>query len=305
MLEFDLLRAFVAVAECGGFHRAAERLHLTQSTVSQQIKRLEIEAGRPLFRRTTRAVALTDDGEMLLGDARRLLQLEEAARRRLTAPRLSGVVRLGAVEEVAGDSLPPALSRFARLHPNIRLEVTVGVSAELIEQIDAGGLDVVLAKRPWHSSRGRVVWREPLVWAAAESFDLAPDAILPLALFREHSVSREAALDAFRNSERPWHIVYTSPSLTGVRAAALAGLAVTPLPASAVGPGLRILGEPDGLPPLPDLEFAIFEKPRPSPAALALAAVLASLAPSPERTSQVRQRRTGAGPDDAASKPAS
>src|ERR1700740_3782376 len=120
---------------------------------------------------------------MLLGDARRLLQLEEAARRRLTAPRLSGVVRLGAVEEVAGDSLPPALSRFARLHPNIRLEVMVGVSAELIEQIEAGGLDVVLAKRPWRTSRGRVVWREPLVWAAAESFDLAPDAILPLALF--------------------------------------------------------------------------------------------------------------------------
>jgi len=283
MLDFELLRAFVAVAECGGFRRAAERLHLTQSTVSQQIKRLELEAGRPLFRRTTRAVALTDGGEMLLGDARRLLQLEEATRHRLTAPQLSGLVRLGAVEEVAGDSLPPALSRFARQHPHVRLEVQVGVSAELIEQIDAGGLDVVLAKRPWGTSRGRLVWREPLVWAAAETFDLVPDAILPLALFREHSVSREAALDAFRNSERPWHIVYTSPSLTGVRAAALAGLAVTPLPASAVGKGLRILGEEDGLPALPDLEFAIFEKPRPGPAAAALAAALATLGQTPGR----------------------
>jgi DNA-binding transcriptional LysR family regulator len=283
MLEFDLLRAFVAVAECGGFRRAAERLHLTQSTVSQQIKRLELETGRSLFRRNTRAVALTDDGEMLLGDARRLLQLEEAARHRLTAPRLSGVVRLGAVEEVAGGSLPPALGRFARLHPNVRLEVLVGVSAELIEQLDAGGLDVVLAKRPWGTARGRFVWREPLVWAAAETFDLAPGAILPLALFREHSVSREAALDAFRNSERPWHIVYTSPSLTGVRAAALAGLAVTPLPASAVGPGLRILGELEGLPPLPDLEFAIFEKPQPGPATVALSAALTLLAPASDR----------------------
>jgi DNA-binding transcriptional LysR family regulator len=279
MLEFDLLRAFVAVAECGGFRRAAKRLHLTQSTVSQQIKRLELETGRSLFRRNTRAVALTDEGEMLLGDARRLLQLEEAARRRLTAPRLSGVVRLGAVEEVASDTLPPALGRFARLHPNVRLEVEVGVSAELIEQVDAGGLDVVLAKRPWGTSRGRLVWREPLVWVAAETFDLAPDAILPLALFREHSVSREAALEAFRSSERPWQIVYTSPSLTGVRAAALAGLAVTPLPMSAVGPGLRILDERDGMPPLPELDFAIFEKARPGPAAVALAAALASLAP--------------------------
>lgn len=95
MLDFELLRAFVAVADCGGFHRAAERLNLTQSTVSQQIKRLELETKRPLFRRTTRSVALTDEGEMLLGDARRLLQLEEAARQRLAAPRLSGTVRLG------------------------------------------------------------------------------------------------------------------------------------------------------------------------------------------------------------------
>src|SRR6267142_2017460 len=87
MMEFELLRSFVAVAECGGFHRAAEQLNLTQSTVSQQIKRLELETKRPLFRRTTRSVALTDDGEMLLGDARRLLQLEEAARHRLAAPR--------------------------------------------------------------------------------------------------------------------------------------------------------------------------------------------------------------------------
>src|ERR1700745_2368898 len=106
MMEFELLRSFVAVADCGGFHRAAERLNLTQSTVSQQIKRLELETKRPLFRRTTRSVALTDDGEMLLGDARRLLQLEEAARHRLAAPRLSGTVRLGGVEGV-GCGPPP------------------------------------------------------------------------------------------------------------------------------------------------------------------------------------------------------
>src|ERR1700730_6539749 len=92
MLDFELLRAFVAVADCGGFHRAAERLNLTQSTVSQQIKRLELETKRPLSRRPPRSVALTDDGEMLLGDARRLLQLEEAPRHRLAAPRLSGTV---------------------------------------------------------------------------------------------------------------------------------------------------------------------------------------------------------------------
>jgi DNA-binding transcriptional LysR family regulator len=277
MLDFELLRAFIAVADCGGFRRAAERLNLTQSTVSQQIQRLERETRRPLFRRTTRSVALTDDGEMLLGDARRLLKLEEEARHRLSAPRLSGTVRLGANEELAGGSLPAALGRFAGLHPNVKLEVEIGVSSELIEQLDAGRLDVVFAKRPLGTSKGRLAWREPLVWAASRTFDFHPGTTLPLALYREHSVSRDIALIALRDSDVTWQIVYTSPSLTGVRAAALAGLAVTPLPASVVTAGLRALGTESGLPELSDLEFAIFEKPKPNAAAAALATVLLSL----------------------------
>src|ERR1700758_4696092 len=283
MMEFQLLRSFVAVADCGGFHRAAERLNLTQSTVSQQIKRLELETKHPLFRRTTRSVALTDDGEMLLGDARRLLQLEEAARQRLGAPRLSGTVRLGVVEEVAGGSLPSALGRFAALHRTVKIEVQIGVSAELIEQLNVGRLDVVFAKRPLGTTKGRLVWRESLVWAAADTFDLVPGAALPLALYRERSVSREAALTALQDGELTWEIVYTSPSLTGVRAAALAGLAITPLPASAVIAGLRILDAEAGLPRLPDLEFAIYEKARPHKAAAALAAALLALTQGPSR----------------------
>jgi DNA-binding transcriptional LysR family regulator len=277
------LRAFVAVADCGGFHRAAERLNLTQSTLSQQIKRLELETKRPLFRRTTRSVALTDDGEMLLGDARRLLQLEEAARQRLAAPRLSGTVRLGVVKEVAGGSMPSALGRFAALHPGVKLEVQIDVGAELIEQLNAGPLDVVFAKRPHGTSRGRLVWRDPLVWAAADSFDLVPGAALPLALYRERSVSREAALAALQDGQLTWEIVFTSPSLTGARAAVLAGLPITPLPASAVIAGLRLLDSEAGLPRLPDLEFAIYEKARPDKAAAALGAALLALAQGPSR----------------------
>jgi DNA-binding transcriptional LysR family regulator len=284
MMDFELLRAFVTVADCGGFHRAAERLNSTQSTVSQQIKRLELEVKRPLFRRTTRSVALTDDGDMLLSDARRLLQLEEAARYRLAAPRLSGLVRLGVVEEIAGGSLPSSLGRFAAFHPGVKLEVQTGVSAELIGQLEAGRLDVVFAKRPLGTTKGRLAWREPLVWAAADNFDLVPGTALPLALYREHSVSRQAALSALQDSDLTWDIVYTSPSLTGVRAAALAGLAITPLPASAVVAGLRILGSEEGLPRLPDLEYAIFERARPDTAAVALAATLQAFAEGPSRS---------------------
>jgi DNA-binding transcriptional LysR family regulator len=142
-------------------------------------------------------------------------------------------------------------------------------------------LPVVFAKRPVGTSKGRLVWREPLVWAAVDTFDLVPGAALPLALYRD--VSREAVLAALNDKELTWEIVYTSPSLTGVRTATLAGLAITPLPASALIAGLRILGVEEGLPRLPDLEFAIYEKARPDKATAALAAVLLTLARGPSR----------------------
>jgi DNA-binding transcriptional LysR family regulator len=276
MLDFELLRAFVAVADCRGFRRAAERLNLTQSTVSQHIHRLEHETRHRLFRRTTRSVALTDEGEMLLGDARRLLQLEEGARHRLAGPPLSGSVRLGVVEHVAGGSLPSALRCFATLHPAVKLEVRIEFSAELIDQLNAGRLDVVFARRAPGMSEGRLVRREPLVWVAADTFEFVLGEPIPLALYRQHCI-RETALAALRDSDMPWEIVCTSPSLMGVRAAALAGLAVTPVPMSAVIPGLRILGAHAGLPSLPDIDFAIYEKVRPDKAAAALAAALLAL----------------------------
>jgi DNA-binding transcriptional LysR family regulator len=280
MLDLQLLRTFIAVAECGGFRSASERLHATQSTVSQQIMRLEEELGRSLFRRTTRSVALTPDGEALLSPARRLLQHEEDVRHQFTGPRLSGTVRLGAVEEVASGALPPALGRFAHLYPDVRLEVVVDVSAVLIGQVDRNELDLALAKRPWGTSRGHVAWREQMVWAASESFELPRGGTLKLALYRGSTVSRVAALEALRRGDQPWKIVYTSPSLTGVRAAALAGLAVTPLPRSALCPGLRALAEAHGVPPLPELEFVVVTKPNPDAATAELGALLAALAPA-------------------------
>ena len=164
----------------------------------------------------------------------------------------------------------------------MKLEVQIGLSVDLIEQFNAGRVDVVFAQRPLGTSKGRLAWREPLVWAASDTFHLIPGAALPLA-FVERSVAREAALAAAQDGELTWEIVYTSLSLFGVRAAVLAGLAIAPLPASAVIPGLRILDAEEGLPRLPDLEYAIYEKARPDKAAAALAAALLALAQGPSR----------------------
>lgn len=260
MFDPELLRSFAAVAECGGFTRAAERLHLTQSTVSSQIKRLEEKIGRSLLNRTTRHVALTPEGEMLLEYARSILRLHEAARRQLETVSLDGMVRLGTSEDFASVGLARALALFHRVHPRVRLEVEIGISGALLASLDAGDIDMVLGKRPLGDTRGELLWRESVVWAFGREFALDPEEPLPLALFPEPCVYRDAALRLLREQERAYQIVYVSPSYSGLKAAAAAGFAITPLPVSMMSSELRVVGPDEGAPALPDGEFVLFRR---------------------------------------------
>ncbi len=121
-LSPELLRAFVAVVDGGGFTRAAYRLNSTQSTVSQ---RLEERLGVCLMQRNTRGLALTERGELMLGYARRLLALNDEALSALEQTHLRGRVRLGSTQEVANGGLADLLARFTRLHPDVELEMRV------------------------------------------------------------------------------------------------------------------------------------------------------------------------------------
>src|SRR5215218_1264307 len=101
MLDLELLRSFISVVDAGGFTRAGERVHRTQSTVSQQIKRLEDDIGQPLLNRNGKDVTPTEAGERLLSYARRLLALAEEARDVMARPESEGAVRLGVPEDFA------------------------------------------------------------------------------------------------------------------------------------------------------------------------------------------------------------
>lgn len=257
MFDTDLLRSFVAVAESGGFTRAAERLHLTQSAVSAQIQRLEVQAGCALLTRSTRSVILTAKGETLLGFARTILHLNEDARARLAGSKFAGRIRIGASEDFASTWLPYVLRRFKAGNPGVLLEVEVGIPSVLFQALEDERLDLVLGSRCHREVRGWRLWQEPLVWAFAEHDEIASQEALPIAFFPEPCPFREAAIAVLAMNQQPWRIAYVSPSVSGVRAAALAGLAVTPLPRSALGNGLRELGPADGLPELPDAEFLV------------------------------------------------
>jgi DNA-binding transcriptional LysR family regulator len=261
MFEPDLLRAFVMVAECKGFSRAAERMNSTQSTVSYQIKRLESQANRTFLHRTTRSISLTEDGEILMDYARKFLRLADDAEQHFGAPKLVGHIRLGASDDFATYSLPEILGRFRRIHPDVRLTVEVGLSGNLHQKLEDGELDLVLGKRRIDDPEGELVSREKLTWVASPDYAYVPENPVALAVYPKPCLYRSTAIEVLENADRPWSIVYTCPSLSGIRAAAIAGFAITPLAEKFITPDLTVIPPQDGLPRLPDIEFVLYRNP--------------------------------------------
>lgn len=260
LLEIDVLRTFVCIAESGSFTRAAQQIFRTTSAVSMQIKRLENLLGCSLFVREARRIALTDDGERLLGYARRLLKLHEEAVGAFIAPRLNGRVRFGTPADIGTHILPGLLSQFARSHPGVEVNVSVGRTIDLIQRIDAGELDVALlsvGNAGQDDTRGEVVHSEPLVWAGRAGGVAAERTPLPLALATPDCAWRRLALHALDRVGRPYRIAYSSEQCAGQEAAMIADLAIAPYPLSLVKPPLKRLDEGPDLPALGDYQIKL------------------------------------------------
>lgn len=213
-----LLRSLIAVADTGGFTRAAHRLHLTQSAISAHIRRLEREAGQKLLERTTRSVSLTPAGARLAGYARTILALHDDARASLGAGRrVSGTVYVGLSEEMVKAPIIDCMRRFSVAHPDAEVSLTVGLTGELLSLVHSGGLDIVLGSRCSDEERGEVLWSEPLVWARGP-IALGSDEVttpVPLAVFSDQCPYRAAAIEALVRAGRQWRIVCQSPSVGG------------------------------------------------------------------------------------------
>ena len=274
LLDTDTLRTFVAIAENGSFTRAAHQVFRTPSALSMQIKRLEETLGQSLFIREARRVSLTPEGEVLLGYGRRLLKLNEEAVGRFLAPSLEGSVRLGTPDDVGTRVLPQVLTRFARSHPAVQVNVHAGRSVDLLKRLDDGELDlalVTLGHSDLSAKRGEVVHTEPLVWAGRDGGVAVQRSPLPLSLANHGCAWREMALGALDKAEISYRVAYNSEHCAGQEAAMLADLAVAPFPASLVQPPLRVLGPENGLPALGDYQIALVRRDGSGPAAEALA----------------------------------
>lgn len=271
------LRTFLAVAETLSFTRAARRLGVRQSTVSQHVRRLEDATGRPLFTRDTHSVELTQDGEAMLGFARTILSAHERAAAFFTGTRLRGRLRFGASEDFVVTRLPEILESFRREHPEVDLELTVELSGTLNTRLEAGRLDLILAKRRAEERGGELVWRDALIWIGAPRLRLDPDRPVPLIVFPPPGITRARALEALEAQGRAWRIACTSSSLSANIAAARAGLGVMAHTRGLVPPGLTRVPARAGLPDLGDVDFVLRTGRRPGSAQEAADALAAAI----------------------------
>ncbi|CDF84342.1 LysR family transcriptional regulator [Pseudomonas knackmussii B13] len=260
MLDPTLLRSFVMVVDAGNFTRAGELLHLTQSTVSQQILRLEEQLGCRLLERGRRQVLPTESGERLLGYARRILQLGEEAREALGDEHSEGVLRLGLPEDFAGERMMPLLAAFAAQRPHLRLEVSSGLSHELLRQYRDGELDVALVKQWGADSDCLARWPEPLCWLDSATQPASLRDPLPLVAFPQGALYRQEMIHALEAQGRRWRIAYGSAGLASLCAAVTAGLGVSLLPRRCLQGGMRELGADEGFPLVDGLELALYAR---------------------------------------------
>jgi len=145
-MEVHQLEYLVAVADEGGFTKAAERLLVAQPSLSQQIKKLEKEVGQPLFDRLPRGVALTEAGQRLLEHARRVLRELTDARQRVreVGDQVTGSLTVGAIPTIAPFLLPRAVRAFRRRWPEVKLALAEDVTSRLLEAVGRGELDLAV-----------------------------------------------------------------------------------------------------------------------------------------------------------------
>lgn len=256
-LPTDVLRTFVTAADSGSYTDAAAIVHRTQSAVSMQIKRLEELLERSLFIRNGRKMILTSEGQDLLVYARRILQIHDEAVLFMKRPDVSGKVRLGAPDDYAEPLLPILLSRFAKTHPQVQVEVTCQPSAKMLQLFDSGQLDLLINSNSDVPKRGEIICRDHLVWITSAkhlAHELDP---VPLAVYNLGCKYRESAIESLQGVNKNYRIAYSSHNTTGIISAVKSGLAITVSGKSTIPNGVRVLGQSDGFPDLPSIVITL------------------------------------------------
>ena len=242
-LDSDLLRTFVAVAEAGSVTDGATRIYRSQSATSLQIKRLENILGQPVFERHGRGVILSDTGRQLLPVAQEVTARLDSVLRNISQDAVTGKLRLGIPDDHGRSKLSEIIAAFVRRHPKIELDVTCALSTGFPEALEKGLLDLAIYEVESPSQHEEMLFEDPTCWVSSAHRTFSADEDLPVALFDHACWWRDAAMTSLNASGRPYRVVYSSQSVSGVIAAVEAGIAVGLLGRSSLHSGLLVVNE--------------------------------------------------------------
>lgn len=273
LLELDVMKTFIAIAETGNFTTAAEAVFRTPSAVSMQIKKLEETLRVPLFRRDARSVSLTHHGEMLLSYAKRLISLNNEAVSRFVVPEMNGIVRLGAPDDIGELMLPGILRHLSDTWPQLAIDVTIESSGNLHRGVEEGRLDLALYNflNAVRADPIEKVMSEKLVWVGRKHGQAHLKKPLPVSVWDAGCSWRTKALEELTRAEIEFRIAYFCGSHMGQTAAIRADIAIAPLARFLVRDDMVVLGERDGLPDLGSYDIGLAVRKGASQPALAVA----------------------------------
>jgi DNA-binding transcriptional LysR family regulator len=256
-LDLDAVGAFVLVADLNSFTRAAEAQGTTQSAISLKIQRLERRLGRRLVERTPRLVRLSGDGESFLARARDLLAAHERA---VNGDEAVCSLRFGISDHAAGPDLAVLLARINRYDPQMRLDVRIGASREMVVAFDGGELDAVIVRREGERRDGEVLLHDRFGWFAAPTYVHRPGEPLRLGTTSSVCGVRSLAIRALDAEHIPWVEAFVGGGVAALAAAVASGLAVAPLARRVAPPGAVDIGPTVPLPDLPPSEVVLYAR---------------------------------------------
>jgi DNA-binding transcriptional LysR family regulator len=277
-MDINLLRTFVMVAECGSFSKAAERLHLTQSTISHQISRLEEHLGKKLFVRTTRTCQVTQWGGILASDADKIIKLAEDIEAKFNPVAISGIVRAGIPDDVhLFKPLSDAILLFSKEQPGMAVEIIAGMSQDLVSSAAAGNLDVVLLRDIPVRNDGSNLATQNLVWIAQKGWRRPSTGPIPVAFVHGACSYKTTAIRLLESAGMKWHPIMTCTSLEGVLSVVKAGIAVSLICEADMRDDIVPLTPSDGFPDLPTAGLSLqYAEKNPSTATCILGELLSS-----------------------------
>jgi DNA-binding transcriptional LysR family regulator len=215
-LDLGTLRSFVTIAETGSMTRAAARLHMTQSAISMQIKRLESSLNLSVFDRSVQGMTPTASGDQLLGYARKMLALNDEAWGRLTAEEFEGRISLGVPSDIINPLIPRVLRDFTRDYPRVQVQLASALSGRLLRQFDEGHHDLVLTTEREPGQGGELLSTQRLIWTGAVGGVAWKKRPLPIG-FSKGCAFRKTVTDALDAQGIEWRdVVVAEDEIAGV-----------------------------------------------------------------------------------------